>query len=182
MKVEITGDKYFFNTINFFKQQSNWQQIMANAAEKTAKDIEKDAKKKLYQYKGGKKNKALKKVTGGLENAMKVSVDVYEDVVDIGLGSDHPAAAIIEFGGYSPFPPWNTNYGEKGMPGRGYKGKLFNYLFEADTGVSYSFLLAKGIYDNQPFATPRPAMQNALREGLPKLNKQIWAEAKKLKP
>ena len=67
------------------------------------------------------------------------------------------------------------------MPGRGYKGKLYDYLFQADTKVVYSFLLAKGIYDNQPFATPRPAMQNALREGLPKLNKQIWAEAKKIK-
>ena len=48
-----------------------------------------------------------------------MSVDTFDDIVDISLGSDHPAAAIIEYGGYSPFPPWGPgsnvwNYGEKG--------------------------------------------------------------------
>ena len=178
MKVEITGDKYFFSTINFFKKQSNWQSIMSRAADNVAQDIEKDAKKKIHESFGGAK--ALKKNTGELQKSIKVSVDVFEDVVDIGLSSDHPAAPIIEYGGYSAFPPWDEDYSSTG--GVDSKGKLWKYLYDADTSVPYTFLLAKGIYDNQPFATPRPAMQNALREGLPKLNKEVWAEAKRQKP
>ena len=170
MKVEITGDKYFFNTINFFKKKSNWQQIMAGAAEKVAKDIQKDAKKKLYQYSGGGKSTKIKKNTGALEKSIKVSVDVFEDIVEMGLGSGHPAAAIIEFGGYSPFPDFDSG------------SRIWDYAASADRVSPDPWHIAMGVYKNQPFSTPRPAMQNALREGLPKLNKEIWAEAKRLKP
>lgn len=171
MKIELRGEKHFFSTINFFKKQQNWQDILVAASNNVAQDILVDAKQKLYQYSGGRKNTKLKKRTGGLENAVKVSVDTFDDIVDISLGSDHPAAAIIEYGGYSPFPPWGPgsnvwNYGEKG-----------------DSKISPDpWHIAMGIYKNQPFATPRPAMQNALRDGMPKLNKEIWAEAKRQKP
>ena len=158
MKVEITGDKYFFNTINFFKKKSNWQQIMAGAAEKVAKDIEKDAKKKLYQYSGGGKSTKIKKNTGALEKSIKVSVDVFEDIVDIGLGSGHPAAAIIEFGGYSPFPPWKK------------------------VGGKLDFPAAKAVFENQPFTEPQPFLRPAATNAMPRLNKQIIAEFNKAKP
>lgn len=118
----------FYRTINFYKKKKNWQTILEVAAENVAADIEDTAKR------------LAPKKTNRLANSIRAGVSTSGDKVRLTLGSSHPAATIIEFGGYSPFPPWGT---ESGL----------------------DFPVAKEIFENQPFKQPRPFIRPALLEG-----------------
>ena len=157
MRLEIYGEKNFFRTINFFKKRENWMDILETAANNLADDLKESARNKVSRH--------YPSVTGKLQDSIEADVDVYEDTVDIVLSSDHPAAGIMEYGGYSPFPPWD--------------GRVADYA--KSMGVE-PYSVAKGIYQNQPFAEAHPFMRPAMKEGMPALEKEIYAAAKALKP
>ena len=98
-------DSQFVSIINLFKKEDNWIDILETAAENVADEILEDAKAKVYQK--------LKRRTGGIADSLDVEVSTSGNTVSIEIGSSHPAAAIIEYGGYSPFPPWGE---ESGLP------------------------------------------------------------------
>ena len=80
-----------------------------------------------------------------------------DDSVFYDVSSDHPAAGIIEYGGYSPFPPWG-----------------------AESGLD--FPVAKEIFKKQPFKQPRPFLRPAANNAVKKLNKEVVAQFKAAKP
>ena len=157
MRLEIYGEKNFFRTINFFKKRENWMDILETAADNVADDLKESARSKVSRH--------FPPVTGKLQDSIEADVEVYSDTVDIVLSSDHPAAGIMEYGGYSPFPPWDD--------------KVRDYA--ESMGVE-PYAVAKGIYQNQPFAEARPFMRPAMKEGMPALEKEIYAAARDLKP
>ena len=139
----------FVRTINFYKKQDNWVEILDTAAHNVANSILVSAKNKAYQ--------SVKKNTGRLGDSIGIKVSSFGNTVDITLGSSHPAAAIIEYGGYSPFPPWGE---ESGL----------------------DFPVAKKIYENQPFAQPRPYLRPAIEEGAGLIEGEVIRVAHRLKP
>tara|TARA_B100001123_G_C15279581_1_gene1013494 strand:- start:179 stop:616 length:438 start_codon:yes stop_codon:yes gene_type:complete len=145
MGFTIEGEQYFFSSINFYKKKKNWRNILEVAAENTSGKIENDAKR------------LAPKKTGRLANRINVDVEVEEDLVFIDVNCDHPAAGIIEYGGYSPFPPWGDASG-------------------------LDFPVAKKIFENQPFKQPRPFLRPALQQNAVTLEKEIHKQAKELGP
>jgi len=139
----------FVRTINFYKKQKNYVDILETAANNVADEILNDAKDKVYQK--------LKRRTGSIADTLKVIVATSDNTVSLKLGASHPASAIIEYGGYSPFPPWGSS---SGLP----------------------FPVAKKIYENQPFAEPRPFLRPALQEGVGKFEGEVIRVANKMKP
>ena len=131
MKISF-DDTEFVRTINFFKKQDNWEDIFETAANNVANDILNDAKDMVYLR--------LNRRSGQLGESIDIDVSTSGNYVELTLGSYHPAAAIIEFGGYSPFPPWGEASG-------------------------LDFPVAKKIFENQPFAEPRPYLRPALENG-----------------
>ena len=159
--------KDFYRTINFFKKKDNWVDILETAANNVADDIESDAKTKVYQ--GG-----LKKRTGDLADSIGIAVQIEGNVVVLILGSSHPAAAIIEYGGYSPMPVEFAPY-----VGATYSDRLL----ESAKGYGKDpYVVARGIEKNQPFAEPRPFIRPALMEGKGAIESEIWNVARKLAP
>ena len=142
-------DSQFVRIINIFKKEDNWVDILDTAADNVANKILKDAKKKVYQK--------LTRRTGSIADSLDVDVSTSGNTVSIEIGSSHPAAAIIEYGGYSPFPPWGE---ESGLP----------------------FPVAKKIYEKQPFAQPRPYLRPAITENISNLEKEVVRVAKQKIP
>tara|TARA_R110002096_G_scaffold225465_1_gene414673 strand:- start:43 stop:489 length:447 start_codon:yes stop_codon:yes gene_type:complete len=140
----LFDDSQFVSIINLFKKEDNWVDILETAAENVADEILEDAKAKVYQK--------LKRQTGGIADSLDVNVITSKNTVTIEIGSSHPAAAIIEYGGYSPFPPWGSS---SGLP----------------------FPVAKKIYENQPFAQPRPFLRPAVIENMSNLEKEVYRVA-----
>tara|TARA_R110000824_G_scaffold123406_1_gene281200 strand:+ start:363 stop:809 length:447 start_codon:yes stop_codon:yes gene_type:complete len=140
----LFDDSQFVSIINLFKKEDNWVDILETAAENVADEILEDAKAKVYQK--------LKRQTGGIADSLDVDVSTSGNTVSIEIGSSHPAAAIIEYGGYSPFPPWGSS---SGLP----------------------FPVAKKIYENQPFAQPRPFLRPAVIENMSNLEKEVYRVA-----
>ena len=134
-------DGGWFPTINFFKKKENWVEILEEAADNVADQIKDEAKRLAYSH--------FRQNTGALRNSIVVWSEVNNDKVSLGLQSDHPAANLIEYGGYSPFPPWGE---ESGLP----------------------FPVAKKIYENQPFAQPRPFLRPAITENKSSLEKEVY--------
>ena len=143
-------DGGWFPTINFFKKKENWVEILEEAADNVADQIKDDAKRLAYSH--------FRQNTGALRNSIVVWSEVNNDKVSLGLQSDHPAANLIEYGGYSPFPPWK------------------------EVGGELSFLQAKAVHKNQPFKQPHPFLRPAANNAIKKLNKQIVAEFNRAKP
>jgi hypothetical protein len=142
------SDRNWAPTINFFKKRSNWKTIFERAAHAVLPEAVTDAKNLAYSH--------YRLNTGELGDSVKGEVYIEGDDVFYEITSNHPAAALIEYGGYSPFPPWDT-------------GEL-------------TFPEAKAVYENQPFAQPHPFMRPAANNAVAKLNKQIVAEFKSAKP
>ena len=111
--------------LNFLKQGKNWDEIFQEAAWAWQSEIESTAKEYL--------RKKIKTRTGKLEGSIAAIVD--EDG-DLSIISYHKAAQLIDKGGYSPFPDWNSK-------------TIKEY---ADIYDIEPFLLARGIFKNQPFA------------------------------
>ena len=142
-------DSEFVRTVNFFKKQDNWEDIFDTAATNVANDILTDAKEKVYLR--------LNRRTGELAESIDIDVSTLGNYVELTLGSYHPAAAIVEFGGYSPFPPWGE---ESGL----------------------DFPVAKKIFENQPFAEPRPYLRPALENGRGAFESEVIRTARSMSP
>jgi hypothetical protein len=166
MKFTVTGGKKFASSINFLKQQKNWNQMVWVAMHNVADDIREDAVKKLFTK--------FEEQTGGLRKSIKASVARRGNNTYIGLGSDHPAAAIMEYGGYSPLPsvPSKTHEGSK---------SIVKYTYHYDHAQSF-WWLAQNIHRNQPFQEGLFYMRRALNEGLPKLESEIMKTYHRMKP
>ena len=143
-------DSGWFPTINFLKKSNNWVEILEEAAENVIEEIRDDAEQILYSK--------LKRNTGSVGNEIFTYTEVIGDKVSLGLECEHLAASIIEYGGYSPFPPW---YG---------------------VGGTLPYPVAKKIFENQPFAQPRPFLRPALTNGVDNINSEIMAVAKSKLP
>ena len=146
----VYSEKNWAPTINFFKKKSNWKQIYKQAARAVLPDAIDEAKRLAYSH--------FRQNTGGLGNSIDGEIDLDEDHVRYEITSDHPAAALIEYGGYSPFPPWT------------------------EVGGELSFPQAKAVFKNQPFAEAHPFLRPAANNAVKKLNKQIVAEFNRAKP
>ena len=142
-------DEEFVRIINIYKKQDNWIDIIETAANNVANDILNDAKDKVYEK--------VTRRTGGVADSLDVNVYTSGNTVSIELESSHPAAAIIEYGGYSPFPPWGE---ESGL----------------------DFPVAKKIFENQPFAQPRPFLRPAIQENISNLEKEVVSVARQKEP
>jgi len=142
-------DTQFVNIINLYKKEDHWVDILETAAENIVDEILSDAKDKVYQK--------LTKRTGSIAESLSADVSTSGNTVSLSIWSDHPAAAIIEYGGYSPFPPWGE---ESGL----------------------DFPVAKKIFENQPFAQPRPFLRPAIQENISNLEKEVVSVARQKEP
>ena len=145
MAIEFIDDGWF-PTINFFKKKENWVDILEEAADNIADQIKDEAKRLAYSH--------FRQNTGALRNSIVVWSEVNNDKVSLGLESDHPAANLIEYGGYSPFPPWT------------------------EVGGELSYPQAKAVFKNQPFAEAHPFLRPALLNNIDELNSEIMYVAK----
>ena len=132
----------FVRIINLYKKNNFWVDILETAANNIIDDAENDAKR------------LAPKDTGQLRNSIVGSVSTSDNDVNFLITSSHPAAAIIEFGGPSPFPPWE------------------------EVGGVLPFPVAKKVFEKQPFTTPSPYIRPALMMNVPRLEKEVVKEAK----
>ena len=146
MKLSISGGKNFVRSINLYKKQSNWRQIMREGMEEIAEDNRDDAEFNVYQN--------YDRVKGSVGDSIKAIVYRRSNYAYLGLKSNHPAINFIEYGGYiKKLPAYNN---KKSPSNLGAYAK--NYGFK-DTGK-----LAGAIKDNQPFEFGTFAMTNALTD------------------
>jgi len=140
--------------LNFFSQYHNWEEIIQEAVWAWASEIEDTAQYYL--------NQKVENQTNRLKNSIYVVVD--EDG-DLAIKSYHKAAELINDGGYSPFPYWGSK-------------TIKEY---ADIYGMEPFLLARAIYENQPFAEGAFFAQNALNFHKDDIKDEIYAIAKRRK-
>jgi len=122
---DISGAK---SIINRWKQQDFWDKISEAALNEISEDIVDSVQSAIEVT-------DLKSHTGRLKESIVVTVIGNELIV----GSSHPAMNLVEFGGPSPFPNWKSatiqEYARRyGKP---------------------AFVVARGIFKNQPFANAR---------------------------
>jgi hypothetical protein len=163
MKFKIIGATKVTNSINFFKKRENWQDIFTTALSNVANAIRDDAEKKVYQR--------WKRRTGRLGKSIEPLIGNKGNKVFFGLQSDHPAAKIIEYGGYSPMPSSKSKSIVE-----------YGYIYEGGDSSDPFFELARGIWQNQPFAQGTFACRNALLEGMDDINSEIMRTAHRMKP
>ena len=163
MKFEIVGATKVANSINFFKKRENWQDILTTAMSKVAHKIRDDAEKKIYQR--------WKRRTGKLGKSIEPLIGDKGNKVFFGLQSNHPAAKIIEYGGYSPMPSSKSDSIVK-----------YGYVYESTNSSDPFFELARGVWQNQPFAEGTFACRNAILEGMDDINSEIMRTAHRMKP
>tara|TARA_R100000700_G_C3062545_1_gene76618 strand:- start:46 stop:528 length:483 start_codon:yes stop_codon:yes gene_type:complete len=147
----------FYRTINFFKKRETWQEILAVAASNVEDTIASDAKNILYSQ--------VNKVTGSVGNSIETTVDISDDDVTLSVGSNHPAANMIEYGGLVPAEPFDP------------KSALPNIDDYADDVFAYSNYIKK----KQPFKQERPFIRPALLNATGKINGEIIRVANKFK-
>jgi len=167
MSIKVTGGKKFTRTINFFKKRDNWVLILDKAAKNVAGAIRDNAEKKVYTK--------FKRRKGKLGKSIKSRIYKKGNNVYLSLSSDHPAATIMEYGGYSPMPsaPSKTHKGNPGIV-------EYAYVYSSTNSDDPFFELALGIFENQPFKEGTFFMRNALREGLPALEGEVIRVAKSI--
>ena len=152
------NEKNFVPIMNFFKKKNNWRNIFERAAEAVAPGARDEAEKIVYTH--------FRRRDGGLGKSITVDVYAEDDTAFYDVSSDHPAAGIIEYGGYSPMPsPFSENI------------KKYADIY----GVA-PYVVAKGIEKNQPFSDPHPFLRPAANNAMKKLNKEVVAQFKAVKP
>ena len=152
------NERNFVPTMNFFKKKNNWRNIFVRAAEAVAPGVRDEAEKIVYSHFGRR--------TGGLGKDITVDVYAEEDTAFYDVSSDHPAAEIIEYGGYSPMPyPYSESI------------QKYADIYGVEPGA-----VAKGIEKNQPFSDPHPFLRPAANNAIKKLNKEVVAQFKAAKP
>jgi len=169
MKFEIVGATKVTNSINFFKKEDNWNKILTQAMSNVAQKIRDNAEKKIYQR--------WKKRTGKLGKSIQPLIGNKANKAFFGLQSDHPAANIIEYGGYSPMPsaPSRTHEGNPGII-------EYAYVYSSTNSSDPFFELARGVWQNQPFAEGTFACRNAILEGMDDINSEIMRTGHRMKP
>jgi ribosomal protein L20A (L18A) len=152
------NERGFVPIMNFYKKRNNWRNIFERAAEAVAPGARDEAENIVYSHFGSR--------TGDLGKSITVDVYAIEDTAIYDLSSDHDAAEIIEYGGYSPMPPV-------------YKESIQEYanLYGVEPGA-----VAKGIHKNQPFSDPHPFLRPAANNAIKRLNKEVVAQFKAAKP
>ena len=150
MRVKVDASKAK-HSLNLFKQASNWDDIFAKAIKKIKPDIEHNVG--YYLNESG-----IKKHTGRLAESISVSTEGSKLVVT----SNHPAMGLIEYGGPSPFPNWNSATIQE-----------YSRIYGKP-----AFVVARGIYRNQPFAEARQPIFKAVSEAMPDLRKETRRIAK----
>ena len=118
---DITGAK---NVINFYSQSGNWEEILEEALWEAEDTIKWNASYYLNQGGFGRR-------TGRLEESIDVSVDGTELIVSV----NHPAANLMEYGGY-------VTKVDARSPSMIEYAKIY--------GIT-PFALRRGILKNQPF-------------------------------
>jgi len=148
MKLSISGGKNFVRSINLYKKQSNWRQIMQEGMKEVAQENRDDAEYNVYQH--------FNRVKGSVGDSIEAIVYRRGNYAYLGLKSDHPAINFIEYGGYIDKLPAYNNKGKKSNLAP-YAG---NYGFKKkDTGT-----LAAVIKANQPFQFATFALTNAITD------------------
>ena len=137
----------FYRNINFFKKEEGWQEVLAMAAGNIEDEIRDEAETLLYNQ--------VNRVTGSVGDSIETTVDISDDDVTFSIGSTHPAAAMIEYGGL--------------VPADNPKKPFSNVDGYADNIYAFSNAIKK----NQPFKAPQPFLRPALENGLSKLNSEI---------
>ena len=150
----IGGFDNIRKALNTLKQGKNWDEIFQEAVWEWASEIEDTAQQYL--------NDKVDNVTGKLKDSIYVVVD--EDG-DLAIKSRHRAAKIIDKGGESPFPSWTSptikEYAEY-------------YGIEP-------FVLARGIFKNQPFKEATNFARNALFYHMDDIKDEIYHIARRRK-
>ena len=139
-------------SLNRYSQYWYWDEIIQEAVWAWASEIEATAQRFL--------NEKVNNVTGKLKGSIYVVVD--EDG-DLAIKSRHRAAELINNGGYSPFPDWNSK-------------TIKQY---ADIYGIEPFVLAKGIFKNQPFAEGAFFAQSAIWLHIDDIKDEIYTIAKR---
>ncbi len=147
---DVSGAK---SIINRWKQQDFWEEIADEALNEISDDIENSVKSQI-----NKTN--LKSHTNRLKDSI-VSFIINNELY---VGSTHPAMALVEYGGYSPFPnPESATI------------KEYANIYGQST-----YVVARGIFRNQPYAEGRHPIQKGvsfvLQDG--RLNKITYRIAK----
>ena len=167
---KVTGLEQITNSINFWKKEKNWQTIFENALANTAVMIRDAAEQKVYER--------WNYVTGSVGKSIEPMIGNFGNKAVFQLVSDHPAAKIIEFGGYSPMPSVSgTGFGSRN---HNMTERLKDYAIKYPSVDSY-WWFAKNIFKNQPFAEGTFACRDALLENMSKINSQIMLEGNRLK-
>ena len=139
-------------SLNRYSQYWYWDEIIQEAVWEWASEIEDTAQQYL--------NDKVDNVTGKLKDSIYVVVD--EDG-DLAIKSRHKAAKLINDGGPSPFPSWTSptikEYAE-------------HYGIEP-------FVLARGIFQNQPFADGSFFAQNAIWLHIDDVKHEIYSIARR---
>jgi hypothetical protein len=146
-------------SLNRYSQYWYWDEIIQEAVWAWASEIEATAQQYL--------NQKVDNVTGKLKDSIYVVVDEYGDLA---IKSRHRAAQLIDKGGPSPFPDWRK--------GKKESEKIREYA--GYYGIT-PFVLARAIYDNQPFAEATNFAQRAARDHIDDIKDEIYAIAKRRK-
>jgi len=139
-------------SLNRYSQYWYWDEIIQEAVWAWASEIEATAQQYL--------NQKVKNQTNKLKNSIYVVVD--EDG-DLAIKSHHKAAKLINEGGYSPFPDWNSK-----------TIKEYAAIYDIEP-----FLLARGIYNNQPFAEGSFFAQKAIWLHVDDIKDEIYSIARR---
>ena len=162
----VKGGKGFSRTLNFWKKQSNWNKILMKAGKNVAEDIKEDGIKRLFTK--------FDSVTGKLKKSFTSVVTRRGNNVFITVKSTHPAAGIMEYGGYVDMPAYTDDYDTN----------LSDYSNPGPWGITTydsNKYLALAIWDNQPFAQGTFAFTNARRKGMKKLESEVMRVGHRMK-
>ena len=147
---DVSGAK---SIINRWKQQDFWDEISEAALNEISEDIVDSVQSSIEVT-------DLKSHTNRLKDSIVVMVMGKELIV----GSSHPAMNLVEYGGPSPFPNWKSATIQE-------YAKIYG---------KPAYVVARGIYRNQPFAEARQPIATGTKRVLAtgKLNKITYRIAK----
>jgi hypothetical protein len=168
--IDFKGQKKFTRTVNFYKKQSNWNKILMQAGKNVAEDIKQDGIKRLFQK--------FNNVTGKLKKSFTSVVTRRGNNVFITFKSDHPAAGIMEYGGYVKMPAYTDDYDTNLNP---YVNKWSGGNAEMYSTEDRANYMALKIEHNQPFAEGTFAFTNARRDGIKALEGEVIRVANRMK-
>ena len=166
----VKGGKGFSRTLNFWKKQSNWNKILFQAGKNVAEEIKEDGIKRLFTK--------FDSVTGKLKKSFTSVVTPRGNNVFITVKSTHPAAGIMEYGGYVDMPAYTEDYGTNLNK---YVDKWSGGNAEMYSTKDKAKYMALRIWDTQPFAEGTFAFTNARRKGMKKLESEVMRVGHRMK-